>query len=575
MATDGALRCSQSGTLDGQSALIRGLYGYDTEQIWWEQPHAIIYRGRRRVDGLPVLIKLLREPGSTDWRAGWLQRDYEIAQGLTANCAVKPLALEQTDRGPALIFADEGARSLEEVAAKGPLDIATALNIGASLAEAVAALHKERLIHCNLNLSTVWVNEDSGALISDFGCARHLSEETAQRAPPCDELLDVRYISPEQTGRLQSPVDQRSDIYSLGIILYRLLTGKVPFDDRDPLQIIDGHVARQPTFPAELPAGLAKVVLKALAKGPEARYLSASGLVADLLECRSQWRSTGTIEEFEPGRLDAKGVLHVSHRLYGRERDTAALLEQVRQAQGGRPAMVLVNGAPGVGKSTLVAQLEDFVRKENGRFVTGKFDQYKRNVPYLALIQALQQLIGQLLSGTKDELEAWRSRILAAVGNNAQVIIDLIPELELITGPQPPVPALAPVEARNRFNRVFTNLIQAFAPRDELLCVVMDDLQWVDAASLALLTHILTDPDTRNILFAGAYRDNEVGPTHPLELTISTLKQADVDVQILNLNALKEPDLLQLICETFSATTVAAHDLAQVLFQRAAAMLST
>ena len=237
--------------------------------------------------------------------------------------------------------------------------------------------------------------------------------------------------------------------------------------------------------------------------------------------------------------------------------------------------MLLVKGAPGVGKSALLGQLEDFVRTENGRFVSGKFDQYKRNVPYLALIQAFQQLIGQLLSGTKDELEAWRSRILTAVGNNAQVVIDVIPELELITGPQPPVPALPPVQARNRFNRVFTNLIQAFAPRDELLCVVMDDLQWVDAASLALLSHVLTDPETRNILFVGAYRDNEVGPTHPLEMTIGTLKQSDVDVQILNLDALKEPDLLQLVRDTFSAHGRGPRPGAGSPFGRAAAILST
>ena len=254
-----------AGELTGlQPALIRGLYGYATEEIWSEQPHAIIYRGRRSVDGLSVLIKLLREPGSSDWGADWLQRDYQIAHDLSATCAVKPLAFEQTDRGPALIYTDNGARPLEELAAKGPLDIETALKIGASIAGAAADLHKERLIHCNLNPTTVWLSDDTGgAMLSDFGCARHL-----QGMPPCDDLMDVRYISPEQTGRLQNIVDQRADIYSLGIILLRLLAGKVPFDDADPLHIIDGHVARQPVFPAHLPPGLAKVVLKALAKGP-------------------------------------------------------------------------------------------------------------------------------------------------------------------------------------------------------------------------------------------------------------------------------------------------------------------
>ena len=287
-----------------------------------------------------------------------------------------------------------------------------------------------------------------------------------------------------------------------------------------------------------------------------------------LLTCSNVARNGGRparLESSSPAEYDAKARLRVSRRLYGRERETATLLEKAKSAKGGKPGMLLIKGAPGVGKSTLLGQLEAFVRKENGRFISGKFDQYKRNVPYLALIQALQQLIGQLLGGTKDELEAWRSRILAAVGNNARVVIDVIPELELITGSQPPVPDLPAVQTRNRFNYVFANLIQAFAPSDQLLCLVMDDLQWVDAASLALLSHVLTDAETKNILFVGAYRDNEVDPTHPLETTINALQDSNVDVAVLPLGALKEADVLQLLRDTFSATATEARDLAQIL----------
>ena len=278
------------------------------------------------------------------------------------------------------------------------------------------------------------------------------------------------------------------------------------------------------------------------------------------------WQSTGTIDHFEPGRNDAKGMLlQVSQQLYGRDRETAVLMDKAKSVQRGPPALLLVKGAPGIGKSALLGQLDEFVRNRNGRFVSGKFDQFKRNVPYLALIQALQQLIGQLLGGTKEELERWRSRILAAVGDNARVVIDGLPDLELITGPQPPVRALPPIQARNRLNRVFAQLIQAIASPDELLCVVLDDLQWVDAASLALLSHVLTDRDTKNVLFVGAYRDKEVGPEHPLEKSVGTLKQSDVDVEVLELTELKEPDLLQLVRDTFTVSTAGARDLAQVL----------
>jgi len=550
-----------------QPVLIRGLYGYEIEGVGWENPHAIVYRAQRKVDGLPLLVKVLRSPASADWRAGWFQRDYETAQDLSLDCLLKPLAFEQTDQGPALVYADANASPLEEIAAEAPLPIETALSIGAGLAEAVAAVHKERLVHANLNPTTVWIKDRTAALISDFGCARRLAGEAAGHPPPCDELMDIRYISPEQTGRVQNAVDHRTDIYALGIILYRLLTGTLPFDGTDPVHIIDGHVARQPTFPAEsqLPAALAKVLLKALAKDPDARYLSASGLVADLLECRAQWCATGTIDAFEPGRYDAKAMLRVSQRLYGRERETAALLEKARSAQGGRPAWLLVKGAPGVGKSTLVVQIEDFVRKHNGRFVAGKFDQYQRNVPYLALVQAFQQLIGQLLGGSKSELEVWRSRVLEALGNNARVVIEVIPEMELLTGPQPPVPSLPPEQERNRFNRAFTKLTQAFAPRDELLCVFMDDLQWVDETSLALLAHILADPETRNTLFIGAYRDKEVDAGHPLDTALSELKRSGADVEVVDLNELKEPDIRQMVCDTFDISQDEAHQLAQVL----------
>ncbi len=544
-----------------------GLGGYELEEIWLEQPHSIIYRGYRKTDGLRVLIRLLRNPRPADEREEWLRRDYRIAQQLRSKCAVRPFAFELTDRGPTLFYADEGVGSLEEVIRKSPLAIDTALAIGTSVAKAVGALHKERLIHCNLNPTTVWLSEFGDPLISDFGCARHTSDDVPATPSPHHELVDIRYISPEQTGRLQRATDQRTDIYSLGVILFQLLTRQVPFAGRNSLQILDGHLTGQPAFPADvtLPSGLRQVVLKALAKDPELRYLSVNGLIADLLECEAQWHSTGTIETFEPGRHDVQGLLRISQRLYGRERDTATLLEKAKAVSLGRSAMLLVKGAPGVGKSVFLGQLQNFIRSEKGRFVSGKFDQYERNVPYLALIQALQQLVAQLLGESKEQIEVWRLRILDALGNNAGVVTDLIPELELLIGPQAAVPTLPPTQTRNRFNRAFKDLIQTFAKQNQLMCVVMDDLQWVDRASLDLLTYFLSDPDMNSFFFVGAYRDNEVDPTHPLEVTTRALMQAKVDVQILHLSELTENDVKQLIRDTFNASKSEAGKLAHVL----------
>ena len=364
-------------TANSQPTTIRGLYGYDAEGVWWEQTHTVIYGGRRKVDGQRILIKLLK--GSTESGRVWFKHDYQIAHGLTSECVVKPLAFEETERGPALIYAEEGCRPLEEFAAKAPLAIEFILTVGANIAEAAAAIHKERILHGSLNPTTIWLDADEKrAFIFDFGSARHLSAGTGKKFPTCDERIDIRYMSPEQTGRLEASIDQRSDIYSLGILLYRLLTGRLPFDGSDPMQIIDGHVAKQPTLPSELrdtiPAGLFKVILRALAKSPELRYQSANGLVADLVECRSLLRS-GTLEGFEPGRHDAKSVLRVSRQLYGRDREIAAMSDQVKAVRQGRPALLLVSGAPGVGKSALLGELEGLVHQENGRFALGKFDQ--------------------------------------------------------------------------------------------------------------------------------------------------------------------------------------------------------
>jgi predicted ATPase/class 3 adenylate cyclase len=547
--------------------ILTGLHRYKIDVVCWEQRHAIVYQGRRRDDGFAVLVKVPRDLEARD-AGDWLQRDYLIAQLLRSPCAAKPFELERSDWGSALVYADDGARPLEQLAAAAPLDIDTTLTITASIAHALSALHRERLIHANLSPTTIWFNHETGAaLISDFSCAHHPAEHTAVRLPVCDGLTDLRYVSPEQTGRTHRVMDQRTDIYSLGIILFRLLAGKVPFDGTDPLEIIDGHLSRQPAFPAERrpPEPLAKVVAKALAKNPEARYLSANGLLADLLECRSRWRDGGSFDDFEPGRHDAKGVLRIPPGPYGRERNTAVLLEKARAAQRGRPAMLLVKGAPGVGKTTFLNQLEGFVRQQNGHFVFGKFDQYKRNVPYLSLIQAFQQLISQCLSENSEQIEAWRSRILAATGQSASVVTDVIPDLALITGPQPPLAALPPIQARNRFNHVFTRLIQAFAPENQLLCLVMDDLQWVDTASLGLLEHVLIDPDTKNILFVGSYRNDDVGPSHPLQLTILALLRSGVDVHVQHIDELKEVDVLQLLRDTFKRSTDELRDLAHVL----------
>ena len=547
---------------------------YGVEGIWWEDRHMVIYRALRKQDMLRVLLKTPRASSQApETRVDSLEREYQITQSLVTDCAAKPFALEKTASGTVLVYADEGFRPLEELAAKAPLNLESVLTLGISMAEAVNGLHKEQVIHCNLNPTTVWLHDSGKILLSDFNCARVPGQDAHSQFPLARDLTDLRYIAPEQTGRLRRHLDQRTDLYSVGIILFRLLTGRVPFSGRDPLHVIDGHLTKKPAFPADMKTGpniFCNVILKALSKNPEDRYLTASGLVADMRECLAQWRTNGVIEEFELGRQDAKGCLRISRRLYGRDRPTAWLWEKAGTVGRDKPTFLLVRGAPGVGKSALLRKLEGLHRPEGCRLIAGKFDQFKRNVPYLPLVQAFQQLIAQLLGEGEEQFTAWRSRILDSIGNNAEVVSEVIPELRLITGVQPPVQFLPPIQARNRFNSVFTSLIRAFAPYDRPLCLVLEDLHWADAASLGLLAHVFTAAETQNLLIVGAYRDSEVGPTHPLQQMIVSLEQAGVNIHILALEELGLSDISQLVQDTLDVSDAEAYELAEVLHAKTA-----
>lgn len=551
--------------------ILAALRRYEIDEFCWTTRHANVFSGRLNGEKLRVLIKLPSASQNPQETAEWLQRDYDIAQAVRSPVSAKLFALEQTEVGPALVYVDEDARPLEAIVTGRPLAIDSVLTIGLALVDAVADLQKENLVHANLNIASVWYCAATGEIrISEFGCARHASSGSG--SPRWDRLADVRFIAPEQTGRIHQVVDQRTDIYAIGIILYHLLTGQFPFDGTDALDIMDGHLAATPSFPSgpstALPAPIADVVLKCLSKNVDGRYLSATGLRADLLRCQSQWRANGSIEPFPLGEKDATGLLRIPRKLYGRELETGILRDFVRKARRGPPAILLVNGDPGVGKSAFLNQLGDFVRSETGRFVSGKFDQYKRNVPYFSVIEAFRQLVHQLLTEVPAELAGWKSKIVSATENATQVVINVIPEIELITGPQQPVPSLAPTEARNRFNRTFSHLIQTFARAEQPLCIFMDDLQWADAPSLELLIHVLNDPNTKHLLFVGAYRRSEVGQAHPLSATMNTLASTGFDLQSIELHPLRKDDVLPLIQETFSLTSKDGLPLAQLLHSR-------
>ena len=399
-------------------------------------------------------------------------------------------------------------------------------------------------------------------------------------------------MSPEQTGRMNRALDYRTDFYSLGVTFYELLTGTLPFETTDPLELVHCHIAKQPLPPKkvreqnpplspprrgirgireEIPQALSNIVMKLMAKTVEERYQSAWGIKADLEACLNQLQTKGKISEFSLGTEDISDKFHIPQKLYGREVEVETLLaafDRVADNPQSQIEMMLVAGYSGIGKSSLVAEIHKPNTRLRGYFTEGKFDQFQRNIPYSAIVSAFKGLIQQLLTESSSKLAQWREKLLAAVGSNGQVIIDVIPEVELIVGKQAPVPELGSTESQNRFNRVFSQFIRAFCTKKHPLVIFLDDLQWADSATLKLIELMMTDNETQYLFLIGAYRDNEVSPTHPLTIALEGLKKKGVIVNSITLVPLALESISQLIADTLHSDTKKVNSLAELVKQK-------
>jgi predicted ATPase/class 3 adenylate cyclase len=541
---------------------------YERMQVCWETRDAAFFRGFFKMQDQRVVAKLFKSSKGERDRELWARRDYRVARSLRSAFAAKALAIETSDAGPIIIYADE--ETLPLATRSQLLALPAVLAAGTALALGLNELHREGLVHTNLNLDNVWLCPATGLIrIFDFGLSRHPSIEALAPLPAFER--DPRFTAPEQTGRIYEPVSQRTDIYAFGIIFFWLITGRVPFTGNDAMSITDSQLTARAVFPREfqgnIPRPLIQLVMKCLEKSSDDRYASASGLSADLSECSSQFQSTGTIRDFALGRYDRRSTFRVSTRLHGRETETEMLRGLVRSPSG-RPAILLVDGSPGVGKTAFLNQLADILLNENGYFVAGKFDQYRRNAPYSSLAQAFHDLIHQLLTDPPARLNACRQRLLAACEGCGRIITDVIPDFELIIGPQPPAASLPPLEARNRFNRVFEDVILALASGEQPLCLFMDDLQWADSASLEFLTALLSGLETHGLILVGAYRGGDVGSWHPLNAMITALENLGMSCQRLTLKALELPHVLEVVRDTLGMSPEEATALAEVLHSR-------
>jgi PAS domain S-box-containing protein len=524
-------------------------------------------------DGTAVLAVLSASEHPAPAFVDQLAHEYGLRDELDGRSAARPLALVREHGRTMLLLEDPGGGPLARLLGR-PMEMGGFLRFARGLSAALRRVHEHGLIHKDIKPANALVDIATGQVwLTGFGIAARLPRERQSPEPP--ELIagTLAYMAPEQTGRMNRSIDSRSDLYSLGVTLYEMLTGALPFMASDPMEWVHCHIARQPVPPVErlkeVPAPVSAIVSKLLAKTAEERYQTAAGLEHDLRRCLAAWETQRRIDAFPLGQQDTSDRLLIPEKLYGREREIETLLAAFnRVVTSGRPELVLVSGYSGIGKSAVVNELHKALVPPRGLFASGKFDQYKRDIPYATLAQAFQGLIRALLGKSDAKLAGWRDALREALDPNGRLMIDVVPELKLLIGEQPPVVELPPQQAQGRLQLVFRRFLGVFARPEHPLALFLDDLQWLDAATLDMLADLLTQADVRQLLVIGAYRDNEVNSAHPLMRRLDAIRKAGALVQEISLLPLAEGDLGRLVADTLSCTPPVAAPLARLVHEK-------
>lgn len=544
---------------------------YQTVSNIYESSNSLVYRGVRRSDDMPVILKILKQDYPTPAELTRYRQEYDITRELDIQGVIHAYDLLPYDHTLAMVLEDFGGQSLDMLLQSQTFTVAEFLPIAIEMTKTLGDIHAAHVIHKDINPSNIVFNAGTKQLkIIDFGISTTFTREHPTFRDPSVLEGTLAYMSPEQTGRMNRALDYRTDFYSLGVTFYELLTRQLPFVVSDAMELVHCHLARQCAPPSashpDIPLALSHIVMKLLAKTAEARYHSALGLQADLEHCLVQLRQTGAIDSFPLARHDVSERFVIPQTLYGRDRELDTLLSVYdrvanpgAQRTGGQPAadvrpakseMMVVGGYAGIGKSVLVQQLYKPITAKRGYFISGKFDQFQRNIPYAAVVSALQSLIRQLLTESPSRLARWKEKLDAAFGIDGQMIVDVIPEVAQIVGPQTSLPPLERTEATNRFHTVFQNFIRVFCDASHPLVMFLDDLQWADSASLRLIELMMMDHRTEYFLLLGAYRDNEVDANHPAMRTIDRLQEQGVMVNRLVLGPLQEKETAHLLADT-------------------------
>ncbi|MEM7713130.1 MAG: serine/threonine-protein kinase PknK, partial [Cyanobacteria bacterium P01_A01_bin.68] len=572
--------------------------GYQISEELYNGSRTLVYRGYRKSDSLPVVIKLLKNAYPSFSELVQFRNQYAIAKNLNYPGIIQTYGLETYNNGYALVMEDFGGISLKDYFNNlETLDktsfLTEFLQVAISLCDILGILYQQIIIHKDIKPANILINPETKQVkLIDFSIASLLNKETQEIKSPNVLEGTLSYISPEQTGRMNRGIDYRSDFYSLGVTFYELLTGELPFISDDAMELVHFHIAKQPPelpHPSpllvkergqeishslstgkgrglEIPQVLNEIVMKLMAKNAEDRYQSVFGLKHDLEACLSQLKATEKVEIFEIACKDICDRFIIPDKLYGRENEVKQLLAAFDRVSSGNSEIMLVAGFSGIGKTAVVNEVQKPIVKQRGYFIKGKFDQFNRNIPLSAFVQAFRDLMKQLISESDAQINQWKSKILTALGENGQVIIDVVPELEKIVGKQPQVLELSGVAAQNRFNLLFQKFIQVFTTKEHPLVIFLDDLQWADSASLTLVKLLMND--SGYLMMLGAYRDNEVSPAHPFILTVEELNKAETIVNTITLAPLDFNDTNNLVADTLNCSQQLAKPLTELIIRK-------
>lgn len=523
-------------------------------------------------DQQPVILKIPASERPTPANYRTLENELETASAVDEAFVLKPLKIEQGANYFALVFENIAWPPLTALL-HSPLAIEDFLHLAIGITKALAEVHKAGVVHKDIKPAHILVSEQGDIKLVGFAGASKLSRERQSLQAAETITGTLAYMAPEQTGRMNRSIESRSDLYSLGVTFYRMLTGLLPFTASDPMEWVHCHIALQPTPPNQrvtaIPEALSNIVMKLMTKTAEERYQTADGLLADLKRCATEWHEHARITPFTLGTSDITHRMLIPEKLYGREREVEQLSAAFgRVVAGGKPELVLVSGYSGIGKSAIVNELHKVLIPSRALFAGGKFDQYKRDVPYATLAQAVQTLVRQILCKNEDEIAEWRQGLQEALGPNGALITDLIPDLEALIGEQPPVEDVAPHDAQNRFNTVFRRLLSVFARPEHPIALFLDDLQWLDTATLQLIEHLMLHPEVKHLLLIGAYRDNEVSSSHPFMLVQDNIAKSGGIICPIMLKPLAKHDVTGLVADTFHCKLEQAEPLADVVYEK-------